>query len=190
MREPARTRRQAQERYRRFLQLSLSCLDSTAHWYSASGQGPGEIAHLVRPQAVPLRVAGATLYLGSSQLYSIVADSRFEGEFKVSTRSYVYSLTPDAEQRSKLLAWHWHPQTRPDPHIHVHASHERIGALGGLHLPTARVSFESVIRFLIADWAVPPVREDWREVLDDVEQRFLSYRTWHHAHDPEAEDAS
>lgn len=61
----------------------------------------------------------------------------------------------------------------------AYGRHEASGPLGKLHLPTGRVSFEAVVRCLISDWGVTPARDDWREVLDDTERRFLAYRTWH-----------
>lgn len=184
MREPARTRAAANSRYRKHLQRALSCLDASAQWYTAPTSGE-TLALLIRPQAVPLRLdGGRRLHFGASQLFRIVDDDRFPGEFKVSTQAYVYSLTPDAEQRGKLLNWHWHPQTRPAPHLHVHADAESLPLLGRLHLPSSRVSFEAVVRFLLTDLGAPPAREDAAAVLDDTEGRFVRYRTWHVAPAP------
>jgi hypothetical protein len=47
-----------------------------------------------------------------------------------------------------------------------------------LHLPTGRVSIEAVIRFLIEDLEVAPLRDDWRAVLDRHEDLFRQTRSW------------
>jgi hypothetical protein len=46
------------------------------------------------------------------------------------------------------------------------------------HLPTGRVSVESVLRLLLHDLGVTARRDDWGEVLDDAEPRYLTHRRW------------
>jgi hypothetical protein len=47
-----------------------------------------------------------------------------------------------------------------------------------LHIPTGRVSFEQVVRFLVDDLEVVPQRHDWRDVIAESEERFRAFRTW------------
>lgn len=54
------------------------------------------------------------------------------------------------------------PGAPPDPAVLVHGRGGRRRA----HLPTGRVSVESVLRLLLHDLDVTPRRDDWREVLD------------------------
>lgn len=69
-------------------------------------------------------------------------------------------VTADEDLGDELVSWHWHPNSRRDPHLHVYGQHEASGPLGKLHLPTGRVSFEAVVRCLILDWGVTPARDD------------------------------
>lgn len=42
----------------------------------------------------------------------------------------------------------------------------------GHHLPTGYVPFEEVLRFCIADLGVPPLAEDWDQILRDTYEQF------------------
>lgn len=75
-----------------------------------------------------------------------------------------------ASAASECFAWHWHPGSRPDYHLHVAAQHPEAGDLARLHLPCGPTSFSAVIRFLIAELDVRPLRGDWDVVLGQAEQ--------------------
>jgi hypothetical protein len=51
-------------------------------------------------------------------------------------------------------------------------------ALKNLHIPTSRVSFEEIVRFLIEELRVIPTRDDWEDVIGETETRFREFRTW------------
>lgn len=120
-----------------------------------------------------LRSAVGDLRLSAGQRFAIIPDA--DGGWRVGTRQYVYSIdvAEAAQQRYELLNWHWHPPEMPLPHIHVRGDHPQLGDLENYHLPSGRVSFEQVIRLLIADFQVRPLREDWEDVLSEAEARFL-----------------
>ena len=66
------------------------------------------------------------------------------------------------------------------PHPHLHASAGPINRR--VHVPTGRVSLESVIRLLLGDLQVPATREraaDSTQVLDECEAPFIEHRRWH-----------
>jgi hypothetical protein len=93
----------------------------------------------------------------------------------VSTLAYDYRLSRAADD-VELVSWHWHPRSgTPGPHLHV-ASAE---VSRRCHLPSGRVSIEAVLRLLITEIGVPPLRADWAEVLDDSEALFIRHRRWH-----------
>mgnify|MGYP001271409931 FL=1 len=48
--------------------------------------------------------------------------------------------------------------------------------LDKLHIPTGRVSIEAVIRMLITEFGVRPLREDWEKRLNETESRFHERR--------------
>ena len=118
------------------------------------------------------------MFLSAGQHFRIVPDERFEGEYKVRTEGYAYRAGLSQETGRFLFAWHWHPDTRPDPHLHIGVEHPDIEDLPRLHVPTGRVSFEEVIRFLISELDVVPLRDDWGETLAETEERFRAFRTW------------
>ena len=181
MRSPARTERQALDRYKEILQLSLSCVTKTV-W--VIGPPPGgtadERALTTRedPVAIPLG-EGLRLNLRASQFFT-VSERGGPGEWKVHTEAYAYSAgfqwRDDPEIR--FLEWHWHPPRVPQPHIHMVVSHSTLTSINKLHVPTGRVSFESVLRFIISELRVKPIRRDWDTRLTKGEALYKSYRSW------------
>lgn len=143
---------------------------------------------LTNPTAIRLRRAdgGPDLELEASQVFKIIPHPDYAGEFKARTLSYVYSVRfrePAIDVHSEIIAWHWHPLStanQPMPHVHVRAGVPALGAtLGKLHIPSGRVAFEEVVRFLINDLAVVPTRpDDWEAVVNESELRFRTYRSW------------
>jgi hypothetical protein len=115
------------------------------------------------------------LQLSVQQQYQLVeANDPERGPWKVATRAYRYELA-DSQGR-ELAGWHWHPGgSSPwrQPHLHVAG-----GRFGECHLPTGRVSLEEVLRLLLAELDVRPLRDDWPAVLDEVEAAFREWRTW------------
>jgi hypothetical protein len=110
--------------------------------------------------------------------YHVVASDGERGLWRVSTAGWIYKL---ADSRDELVAaFHWHPESSgrvTRPHVHVHGHHDAVD-LHRLHLPTGRVSIESVIRFAIEDLDVVPRRSDWASVLDRHEEVFRRERSW------------
>jgi len=117
----------------------------------------------------------ARLQLSVQQQYELVeVEDPDRGPWKVATRAYRYELS-DSQGR-ELAGWHWHPSgSSPwrQPHLHL-----RGGRFGECHLPTGRVSLEAVLRLLLAELDVRPLRDDWLAVLDEAEAVFREWRTW------------
>ncbi len=113
------------------------------------------------------------------QQFRIVKDDKAPRArlWRASTVAYFYQLDDSAGR--ELAAWHWHPGTGAAfPHIHV--------ASGPIekqvHLPTGRVSIESILRLLLDELEVPPVRAhagDYGRILDKAEGDFIEHRSWH-----------
>jgi hypothetical protein len=160
------------------LQRALSCVTPAVLVYRRAR--PGSVQALgVSEEPVRLRCFGGSapsLYL--EQQYDLVEAPGERGPWKVSTLAYRYRI--DSAAGDELALWHWHPknlQGRPHryPHPHLHA---QVGALAGLHLPTGRVSVESILRLLLKEFDVRPLRDDWASVLDATEEVFEQWRTW------------
>ncbi len=76
----------------------------------------------------------------------------------------------EAESK-QVIAFDWHPDGRSIilmPHVHIHSEGTRLSRKH--HIPTGPVSFAAVVRFLIAELGVAPVRDDWQTVLTTNEQ--------------------
>ena len=71
------------------------------------------------------------------------------------SRALLDALADD--QRREIVRWHYHPDSHPDPHIHA------VGIDG--HIPSGRVIFESVVRYMIQELTVEQKRADWDEIL-------------------------
>jgi hypothetical protein len=84
----------------------------------------------------------------------------------------MYTISDSAVLETELISWHWHPPTRHRPHLHI----KDLAHLG--HVPTGRVTFESVLRYLIEDLAADPARKDWRSVLEGTELLHAKHRSW------------
>jgi hypothetical protein len=112
-----------------------------------------------------------------------LAEDAERGPWAVTTLGYSYELLDKYEQR--IVAYHWHPDlnmpaTYPAfPHLHVgrlfaHPSlppdfRVHASALVRAHLPTARISIESIRRLAIRELGVEPLDERWEHVLEETE---------------------
>ncbi|MDQ3693092.1 MAG: hypothetical protein M3464_05650 [Chloroflexota bacterium] len=123
---------------------------------------------------------------GVSRLtFSMIHSYEFTGgqddadSWEIATKGYSYTLSQ--QDGREVIAFHWHPNNRGQadfPHIHV------IHPLGASiihrkqHIPTGRVSLESVVRFAIVELGARPVRPDWERVLDAGQAEFGARRSW------------
>jgi hypothetical protein len=67
----------------------------------------------------------------------------------------------------EIFAYHYHPKgTSPIkyPHIHVGTNDPRLDH-GKTHLPTGIVTLEQIIHCLITEFEIPPLRQDWGDIL-------------------------
>ena len=180
---PARNRSEAIDRYRHRLQLSLG-LVSQGPWYAGETAWDKQILALTT-EPWPLRIVNQdreSIYLFAGQHFSVgvVKEGWLAGQWKVRTHGYAYSLGATEHADDAWLHWHWHPPKRDDPHVHMRTADEEAPTHEGVrghHIPSGRVSFEAVIRYLIDDCRVLP-REGAREVLAENEELFRRFRTW------------
>lgn len=87
--------------------------------------------------------------------------------------AYMYIV--DDHRGREVFSYHWQP-SHPEvkfPHLHVEPH-----AFKKAHFPTGRISLEEVLRLLITDFGVQPLRSDWDKVLAKTHQKFATYRTW------------
>ncbi len=116
-------------------------------------------------------------FLHQYELVEIQAGSRL---WTVHSTGYWYQVRQT--NGPEAIASHWHPHVGrgliPFPHLHVGGSTAPIDIGNGKHVPTGRVSVEAVIRFLITELHVRPLRADWGVILAANEAEFGAKRTW------------
>jgi hypothetical protein len=171
---PGRTAHQALAAFIEPMQRVLSCTSSANVVYRLPHAS--QVQTLTTSEA-PIRLrtsTNAAFLLSADQQYQLVwSPDPKRGPWKVQTRAYRYRI--DREGEGELVSWHWHPPMGvPFAHMHTPPAAQ----LHGLHLPTGRVSLEAVVRLLLAELDVRPCRQDWREVLDEAEDAFRTWRTW------------
>jgi hypothetical protein len=189
-RVPARSPHEAEDRYVNFISKSLQCVSDTFWLRSPALRGDDEerVIHLAgAAQGTPLRLRredGSSVYFTALQNYRLVPDPRYEGEWKTTTLQYNYSIWDRRDRDDaikRLLSWHWHPGSgkSDEPHFHSYDGVDVCGrARSGLHVPTGRVAFESVVLFLIDELDCQPLRDEWRKTINDALTVFVRFRTW------------
>lgn len=113
--------------------------------------------------------------------YEIIADDRRDyGPYRVTTRSYDYSLRT-ADCRG-IIDYHWHPSGRSHeirPHIHIGNAQLAEDAVLAKkdHILCGRVTLEEVIRNAIGQGAVPLI-DKWDDRLTLSESPHKLFRSW------------
>lgn len=152
-------------------QRDLSCVTRGNSLYTDSYQPEHDLS-VYLPAEQSIRMRGEhRLSLDILLIFRAVADSD-AGGWRTTIRKYMYTIN-DHDDR-ELFAFHWHPDTpgMPTPHVHLGAAlGELRPTFSRLHIPTARIALEDVLRFLIRDLAVQPLRDDWSALLN-------AGRTW------------
>lgn len=111
--------------------------------------------------------------------YRVVEHEGARGPWTVTTVAYYYTI---GEVNGKeLLGFHFHPHERSPityPHLHVYSATgiDRHG-LAKTHIPTGHVPLESVLRYVVTELGVTPLRRDWADVLDALQAVSEEWRT-------------
>ncbi len=105
--------------------------------------------------------------------YKIVEASGERGPYKVTITAYMYIV--DDHRGHEVFSYHWQPDAPEIKFPHIHVEHPNFKKA---HFPTGRISLEEVLRLLITDFGVEPLRSDWNRVLTKTQQKFATYRTW------------
>lgn len=187
-RQPARTEHEARHRYIDFLGLPLKCI-TKAIWVAtpplAPPQGEWSLHISGKKGGDPIRLRrddDSLIYLTALQRFRPRQDET--GAWRMRTLEYNYTVWEALPDRSlkPVLQWHFHPSTgttSDTPHLHVRTSEFLCGlTTRRLHIPTERVAFEVVVRFLIEEMAVKPTRKDWSDVIDEALEAFVKHRSW------------
>jgi hypothetical protein len=163
------------------LQDALSCLAQAKVTVSAGGVNvAGRVHALTVNNDQSIRLKAKPLLLRVRMQYEIIQDDRPDyGPWRVTTRGYSHEVQLTSGEA--VVSWHWHPDsTVQEPHIHNGSTQLAADAVLSRrhHIPTDRVSLESVVRFCLDDLGVEPLRDNWDEVLTLRESMFKLHRSW------------
>jgi hypothetical protein len=167
----ARSKAQAIDRFCSLFKESLSCLTSQ---FLHPVQKSANVYVLTYEPPAELLCEKARRAISVTQVFSAVTDR--QGEFKVRTREYSYSLLEQQLNASiEVVSYHWHPECTAVRFPHLH-----IASIPRVHFPTARVSVESLLRMLIDYYDIEPIlrESEWRAILKRNNAAFDKAATW------------
>ncbi len=131
---------------------------------------------------------GPHLLLSLRHIYQFrhVPEDAERGPWTVTSLAHSYELLDMNERR--VIAYHWHPDTSlafEPVHVGRQFAHSSLpadvrthaAALVRAHLPTGRISLESVIRLAIRELGVEPIKREWEAILNETEEAFKRDRT-------------
>jgi hypothetical protein len=173
--------REARQNFVQPLQQALSCVTQAVLITAKSPSDPTlEVLTLSNGPARIGRDGRCTLDVGLQ--YRIIEFEGSRGPLKVSTVGYAYTLAEAARPEVTLLAYHWHPHGRSQntsPHLHIYQCAEIRRPDGRVaHFPTGRIALEEVLRLVIQEFNVRPLREDWEAIINSTQTAFEKWRTW------------
>lgn len=177
----ARSKEEARDALLSSLQRAVSCVTSAV---IVRGQDPRTDALLdfgsFERQEVLLHLRDtARLEFSLFHTFTLKTDPDNSRQWTASSRDYFYHLRE--YNGPEVIALHWHPgrPNQPDfPHLHVTGGSGSVTIDRKQHIPTGRVSLESVVRFAIVELGVRPLRPNWERVLDAGQAGFDAHRTW------------
>ena len=158
----------------------LNCTVSRAPVRAAiTGQDPfeGYIALLGEgrlPSLAPL-TNGGFLYLQHHFCLAEKGKDKF-----LATAHYTYTYQLGSTDDTWVIRWEYNREPGKEyryPHAHVHvnacpAHYTGQKAFPELHIPTARVTLESVVRHLIVEHDIPPISDNWQQILGETQADF------------------
>lgn len=187
------TGRKAQECFDQFTEHLRPVIAATlgdAHYLHFQRDGSSSGALTLGPQSangIWLTGKGGRFLFSLRQM--IAAFPNADRQWQLTTTEYSYAIYErDDELADSLLRWDYKAKPPPDKQWCRH--HIQIGRrsqkavelsfndatldLNRLHMPTAFVLIEDVLRFLLTDLEVPPARSDWNSVLNGSRETFFT----------------
>ncbi len=159
--------------------ISPGVLRPSRNYYTPAATAH-EIAFQVLPPPLQMSVPSVqTLALNIAHAYRIIESDAPGAPWQVTTAGYAYGLElADDQTGREIIVFHWHPheQTVTIPHIHLEAGAQLgFAPLANAHVPSGRVTLESVVRLAI-DLGARPRRRNWEDILTATEKAFEARR--------------
>ena len=171
-----RTPHQAVRNFIDPLNKAVSCI--TQNIVVASGSDPNNPQAVSVNKGKPSKLKGEfNLFLAVMMRYQITKISGISGPWKVSTRAYYYGI--NNHRGEEILAYHWHPNVGPlYPHLHIHNGSNILPISAKTHIPTRRLSLEEILRFLIIELKVSPLKSNWDTILKNTQSKHEQFGSW------------
>ncbi|HZQ37584.1 MAG TPA: hypothetical protein VFD32_16750 [Dehalococcoidia bacterium] len=153
------------------MQRAVSCVTRAALITSSAGYEGDREVHALTLGAIAVPLSGRNrLGLLVRICYQIVQAEPMAAEWFAAPTGYTRAIEDGGGHET--VAWHWHPRARgqiEEPHRHLGAGSGASAELAKRHLPTGRLALSGVVRYLIRDLGVRPLRADWEQALATVE---------------------
>lgn len=164
------------------LQLALSCV-SPEVFTVRGGYYPSATPHALTLGNSPALLGRDRRFaLKVVQHYRIIEHEGARGPWKVRTVAYYYTVEKAGGPGQEMFGYHWHPNERTAitfPHFHLY---QAAGAMRDdvrkAHFPTGRIAFEDMLRLVITQFGVIPLRDNWETILDQTQRAFEDWQTW------------
>ncbi len=177
----------------------LGCITETRILFPRDVEPSQKAYPLEFKEAIPTKLTmddrtKPALHFGFRHEFKILRDDDSGmPRYRISTVQYEYSVLDELDR--ELLVFHW--QRNPPltsglkslPHLHVNANvvhrsargDETVIGMDKRHIPTGRVSLESVVRMLIEEFDVKPIHKKWSNVLVKTAAEFERRRSDPHS---------
>jgi hypothetical protein len=159
------------------LQQAISCVTDAIVLVSG-GYYPSPSPHALTLSENPALLGrDRCIALNLIQQYRVVqTDEKDRGAWKVQTVGYVYTLLEPTPPHDEIVAYHWHPASRSAvryPHLHISAGSgvQRLD-IRQAHFPTGRITIGQILRLVVTEFNVRPLRDDWELVLHQKQGSF------------------
>jgi hypothetical protein len=164
------------------LRQALSCVTNEI-LLVGGGYQPAPTPHVLTLSHSPAILGrDRRLALKLIQQYRIIEHGGPRGPWRVAIAAYYYTVEDAREPGHEIFAYHWHPHERTAihyPHFHLYQGAGDISdTVRKAHFPTGRMAVEDVLRLLITQFEVIPLRDDWQSVLDRTSAAYEEWRTW------------
>jgi hypothetical protein len=169
--------REAIEVFAHPIQQTLKCITSSFIGFGGAVSPFGKIGTLhFLPEANAV-LNGTKLRLFFSQRYESGQDSKRDQLWRVRTRGYIYTVNEcKNDSFREIFSYQWHPDSKVVvPHVHFKEGEPMISKA---HLPTGRISVESLVEFLIEDLGVKPASKNWKTTITHNRDQFERQGEW------------
>lgn len=101
-----------------------------------------------------------------------------QGEPRMSTVRYVYTLSRPGAPPTQVFGWHWHPESQRSgvltPHLHL----PKGVPYASTHVPTGRICLEDIVLFGFDQLEVEPTTQNGADIVRESRSTHAQHRGW------------